>query len=247
MAASVEHGKASPRKRAVNGRIQAEVTGGAATMPHRMDTDRLIDSMPGASDALRALARRGTVRRYARGRLLIEEGDVGDTLYIILDGRLRAFAANDEGREITFNELRAGDYVGEMSLDGGPRSASVEVEEPALCAVVTRRTLEAFVHERPEFAFELLSKVIRVARAATETARAMALDDVYGRVRLLLESSSDPQPDGTRRLRHRLTHAQIAQRTGCSRSMVSRVMKSLERGGCFAKPDRLLRPLPLRY
>lgn len=216
-------------------------------MPHRMNPETLIDQLPGASEALKALARRGVARPYPKGRLLIEEGDVGDTLYIILQGRLRAFSGNDDGREITFNDLVAGDHVGEMSLDGGPRSASVEVVERTVCAVVTRRTLEAFVHERPEFAFELLAKVIRIARSATETARSMALNDVYGRVRQLLEASSLPQPDGTRRLKHRFTHKQIAHHVGCERSMVSRIMKSLERSGCYEPPDRLLRPLPLRY
>lgn len=213
-----------------------------------MDTGALIDQLPGASEALKALARRGVVRPpYRKGHRLIDEGDVGDTLYILLQGRLRAFSGNDDGREITYNDLVAGDYVGEMSLDGGPRSASVEVVERAVCAVVTRRTLEAFVHERPEFAFELLAKVIRVARAATDSARSMALDDVYGRVRHLLESSALPQPDGTRRLKRHYTHIEIAQHVGCERSMVSRIMKALERSGCYERPDRLLRPLPLRY
>lgn len=189
-------------------------------------------ALPGASDDLRELAARGVRHRYARGRLLIEEGDAGGALYIVLAGRLRVFAASaDSGREITFGTYGPGEYVGEMSLDGGPRSASVETLEATECVLVARPTLEAFIAERPAFAFELLAKVIRRARAATLSARQMALNDVYGRLRALLESLAQPQPDGTRRIGERLTHKEIANRIGCSREMVSRLMKDLERGG----------------
>lgn len=216
-----------------------------------MDTDALIDQLPGASEALRALARRGTVRSYAKGRLLIEEGDVGDTLFIILAGRLRAFAGADNGREITFGSYGPGEYVGEMSLDGGPRSASVEALERSVCAVVTRRTLEAFIAEQPDFAFELIGKLIRRARAATLSARQMALNDVYGRLRLMLESQALPvDAAGVRVLSPRPTHLAMAQQIGCSREMVSRLMKDLERGGHMRIADdalHLLRSLPSRW
>jgi CRP/FNR family transcriptional regulator, cyclic AMP receptor protein len=207
--------------------------------------------LPGASDDLRELAARGVQRSYAKGRLLIEEGDVGDTLFIILGGRLRAFSAAANGREITYGVYSPGEYVGEMSLDGGPRAASVEALQRSTCSVVTRRTLEAFIEERPAFAFELLSKLIRRARAATLSARQMALNDVYGRLRLLLESLPTTRaPEGWRRSAERLTHKEIGHRIGCSREMVSRVLKDLERGGYVrAEGGRLdLRmPLPARW
>ncbi len=188
--------------------------------------------LPGASEALRELAARGVERSYARGRLLIEEGDVGDTLFIVAAGRLRAYSTSADGsREITYGVYGPGEYVGEMSLDGGPRAANVEALERSRCLVVTRATLEAFIAERPAFAFELLAKVIRRARAATLSARQMALNDVYGRLRLLLQSLAVPQPDGSALIAERLTHKEIAQRIGCSREMVSRLMKDLERGG----------------
>ena len=128
------------------------------------------------------------MRRYRKGTLLIQEGDFGDTIFIILDGRLRVYSADDNDREITYGVYGPGEYLGEMSLDGGPRSASVITVASSVCAVVGRRTLERFIADRPEFAFELLSKVIRRARTATISARQLALNDVYGRLRLLLAS-----------------------------------------------------------
>ncbi|MBA2723334.1 MAG: Crp/Fnr family transcriptional regulator [Methylibium sp.] len=209
----------------------------------------LIERLP-ASEALRALAARGDIRRYRKGTLLIQEGDEGDTLYLILAGRLRAYSAGETGREITYGLYEPGEYLGEMSLDGGPRSASVIALEPTVCAVVTQRTLRGFIGERPEFAFELMAKLIRRARVATLSAKQLALNDVYGRLVALLNSLALPQPDGSRQIGMHMTHREMANRLGCSREMVSRLMKDLEAGG-FVKADtpglRLLRVLPARW
>ena len=200
--------------------------------------------------SLRALAERGVVKTFRKRQRLIEEGDTSDTLYIITKGRLRVFGSSDSGREITYGTYGAGEYHGEMSLDGGPRSASVEALEAVECVQVTRQTLVAHIAEHPEFALELLAKVIRRARAATLSAKQLALNDAYGRLVLLLDSLAVPQPDGTRLIAERLTHREIANRLGCSREMVSRLMKDLEGGGYVADAvsgHRLLRPLPSRW
>lgn len=204
----------------------------------------------GLSDALAALAQRGEVRRYRKGTLLIQEGDQGDTLFIILSGRLRVFSGDEQDREITHGLYGPGEYLGEMSLDGGPRSANVITHEASVCAVVGRRTLEAFIAERPAFAFELLTKVIRRARVATLSARQLALNDVYGRLRLLLGSLAVAAADGTATVPERLTHQDLASRLGCSREMVSRLLKDLERGGYLAVQGgrlALLKALPQRW
>ena len=91
-----------------------------------------------SSHHLTTLAARGTVRSFRRHMVLIQEGDLGDTLYIVRTGRLRAFAADANGKEITLGLYGPGEYVGEMALDGGPRSANVETMEPTSCAVVSR-------------------------------------------------------------------------------------------------------------
>ncbi len=199
---------------------------------------------------LRALADRGETRRYRKSTLLIEEGDHGDSIFIILAGRLRAFSVGERDREITYGVYGPGEYLGEMSLDGGPRSASVITLEPSVCAVVGRATLERHIAQHPTFAFELLAKVIRRARAATLSAKQLALNDAYGRLVLLLGELSQPQPDGSRRITERLSHREMSNRLGCSREMVSRLMKDLEAGG-YVVPTAdgwtLLATLPVRW
>ena len=200
---------------------------------------------------IEALAALGVQRRYRRGTLLIQEGETGDSLYIVLQGRLRAFLSDNNGRELTLGLYGPLEYVGEMSLDGGPRSANVEAAEPSTCAVVTRATLLAYIAEHPEFALELMARLIRRARLATESARSVALIDVYGRlVRLLNSLAQIPNERGERALKERLTHQQMAQHLACSREMVSRLLKDLETGGYIAVRERwiwLLKTLPARW
>lgn len=205
----------------------------------------------GPAPHLEALAARGIVRSFRRGLALIQEGDRGDTLYIVRSGRLRAFAADPSGKEITLGIYGAGEYVGEMSLDGGPRSANVETLETTICAVISRETLLAYIAEHPAFALEMMARLIRRARLATESARSLALIDVYGRMTRLLDQLAGPAAaDGTRTVGERITHQQIASHLACSREMVSRLMKDLENGGYLAMRERqivLLKGLPARW
>src|SRR6202008_1259509 len=88
--------------------------------------------------SLRALALRGTFRSYRKNSVIINEGEVGDSLFVLLQGRVKVYSTDADGREITYNMVEAGDYFAEMWLDGGPRSASVMTLEPSVCSVVSR-------------------------------------------------------------------------------------------------------------
>lgn len=202
------------------------------------------------SPSLRRLAAQGDVRRYRKGTILIHESDRGDTLFIVMEGRVKVFSTDSSGREITLGVIVAGDYFGEMALDGGARSASVITLESAVCALVTRATLLDFIGQEPGFALDLLGKVIRRARSATNAVRNLAFTDVYGRITQLLVEMAEPQPDGTALVRERMTQQDIASRVGCSREMVSRIMKDLEAGGYVGTQNRhiaLLAKLPARW
>jgi len=206
---------------------------------------------PETSPHIEALAAQGVSRRYRRGALIIQEGDTGDSLYIVQQGKLRAFLADGHGKELTLGVYGPLEYVGEMSLDGGPRSANVEALEPSTCAVITRQVLLEYIAAHPEFALEMMARLIRRARMATESARSVALIDVYGRlVRLLNQMALEPDAQGARRLNERVTHQQLAQHLACSREMVSRLLKDLETGGYIDVRERwiwLLKPLPARW
>ena len=215
---------------------------------HIADVQALTAALP---PAVAGLAGRGQVQAYRKGAILIEEGDRGDTIYVILAGRLRAFSINlEQDRQITYGSYGPGEYLGELGLDGGPRTASVVAEEPSVCARISRATLEAYIAENPAFAFELLAKVMRLARMATLTARQLALNDVYGRIKLLLESLAPADVTSGWVRVAALRQSEIAARVGCTPSMVSRVMKDLAAGGHVAAEGQALAlrlPLPARW
>lgn len=187
---------------------------------------------------LQSLAARGELRRYRKGTILIHEGDTGDNLFILLSGRIKIYSTDAHDKEITFGVFGPGEYVGEMALDGGTRSASVITQLPSACSVIARSTLLAFIAQNPEFALTLLSKLIRRLRQATEDARALAFVDVYGRLTRTMQELATLQPDGTSRINERITHQEIASRVGCSREMVSRILKDLQNGGYITVLDR---------
>ena len=179
-------------------------------------------------------------RRFRKGSVIIQEGDSGTTMYVVISGAVRAFSATWDGREITYGIHGPGMLFGEMSLDGAPRSASVEAVETCVCAAIERDQMIRYLKEHPEFAVELMKLIIHRARAATEAARNMALMDVYGRVRLYLESAPHVLNGTQRVLIEKPTQIEIAQRVGASREMVSRIFKDLEKGGYLSVERRTL-------
>ena len=205
-----------------------------------MNEDRLPPSL------LAALAARGNSRSFRAQSILLNEGDAGGSLYIVLSGRLRAYASSAEGRDVVLSEHGPGEYVGELSLDGTSRSASVKAVEATTCCVVQAAQLPAFLAEHPEFALHLTQKLTRMVRRLTEQVKSLALQDVYGRmVRLFTELSE--QVGDERIVREKLTQQDIADRVGSSREMVNRVMKDLTTGGYVVVRDGrhvILRKLP---
>ena len=195
---------------------------------------------------LRSIAASGVVRSYPRNVVLINEGDQGDSLFIVVSGKVKVYASNAAGKEVVIDFHGPGEYVGEMSLDGAPRSASVITVEPTTCAVVSRAQFREFILAHPDFALHLIEKLIHRVRLATDNVKSLALSDVYGRLVRLLNALVVDQ-DGRQVVPEKLTQQDIAERVGSSRDMISRLMKDLVAGGYVAVEDRtitLLRKLP---
>ena len=193
-----------------------------------VEQDRLF---AGLDPCVARLAARGIIRNYRKNTIVLNEGEPGDSLFVLLQGQVKVYATDENGREITYGTIDAGDYFGEMSLDGGARSASVMTLDACLCALVARAAVQQHLAEEPDFALQLVGQVIRRARRATETARQMALLDVYGRVIHTLEGQQGPATNQAPVQLTQITHQQIASRVGASREMVSRLLKDLEKGG----------------
>ena len=197
------------------------------------------------SPTIATLADAGTPRCYKKGAIILSEGDMGDTLLVLLTGSVRVYGTDGQGREVTYGTITAPDYFGEMSLDGGPRSASVEATSACTCSVLTQTRVKGLLATSPELAYELICKITTRARTATQTVRSMALLDAYGRLVQVLQEIAEPaalegELRGQRKIPARTTHAALAQRIGTSREMVSKLLRDLEKGNYMRSDGRVM-------
>lgn len=195
---------------------------------------------------LQAISARAVTRSFAKNTVVVTEGDRSDSLYIILSGRVKFYVSDEQGKEIVLSEAGPGEYFGEISLDEGPRSASVMTLEPTRFSIVPHEDFRDFIAQSPEFAFNLIGKLIYRVRALTENVKSLALMDVYGRVaRMLLELATER--DGVLAIEDKPTQQDLANRVGASREMISKILKDLEAGGYIRVESRrivIARSLP---
>lgn len=178
-----------------------------------------------------ALLKHGVVRHFPADKLLVSEGERGDQLFVVLEGRVRVFVSDDQGREVILNGHGPGEFFGELALiDQAPRSASVICLEPCRLLMVGRQAYERAVAECPSLALDVLKALPQRVRSLTSSLKTMALQDVTGRVTEVLLKLARRDDDALL-VEPRPTQQEIASRVGASREMVSRVMKDLEERG----------------
>jgi CRP/FNR family cyclic AMP-dependent transcriptional regulator len=196
------------------------------------------------------IAQHGTTKTFGRNSVIVNEGETADFFYLILEGRVRVYVVDDNGREAVLGHLGPHQFFGELAFfTESPRSASVMTIERAKLVVLARGDLEICLRERPSLALAMIPHFIDMIRKLTETVRSLALQDVYGRVVSLLYRISVIE-DGKRVLQEVLTHQEIADMVGASREMVSRIMRDLTIGGYLVtdhKRIRIEKDPPARY
>jgi CRP/FNR family cyclic AMP-dependent transcriptional regulator len=170
-------------------------------------------------------------KSFPRGTTIISTGDVTESLYVIISGRLKVMISDDEGREVILAILGPNEFFGEMGLiDDAPRSASVAALEACELLSLSKRDFRRCLAENFEMAMTVMRGLVKRLREADQKIGSLALMDVYGRVaHLLLEMAETI--DGQRVVTRKLAKQDIAKMIGASREMVSRVMKDLQSGG----------------
>ncbi|MDK2123597.1 Crp/Fnr family transcriptional regulator [Parachitinimonas caeni] len=172
-----------------------------------------------------------STKTYNKGTIIINEGDSGTSMYMLLSGRVKVFVSDQHGKEYILAVLGPGEYVGELALlDDEPRTASVETEEQSTFLVIQKDDFLKLVAAHSDLQFKLMLNLVGRVRSLTEAVKNLALRDVYGRVRLLLEDIAVNR-DGVVIVEEPLTQQAIADRVGSSREMVARIMKELVYGG----------------
>ncbi len=184
------------------------------------------------------------ILKVGKGDVVFYQSDPGTDLYIIIHGAIKASLLNDEGQELVLATFRKGDFFGEMSLlDGRPRSATVIAVDDSILAVLKREKFLHSVKDDPMIAIELLSALVQRLRMTDEMVESIAFLDVSQRLLRLFnqiaEAEGGKERDGFFSVK-KLTHKELAARTGASREAVSKAMKVLsfrdmikEGDGCF--------------
>lgn len=189
------------------------------------------------------------VLRLKKGEPVFYQSDDCTDLYIVLEGAVRTTLMNEEGQELILTTFREGEFFGEMSLlDGRPRSATIITEEDSTLGVLQREKFLRAVKNEPMIAIDLLAALVERLRKADEMIESLAFLDVSQRlIKLLLQIARDEGErgeDGYYRFK-KITHKELAARTGASREAISKVLKALalkeiikEREGWFlVSPD----------
>jgi CRP-like cAMP-binding protein len=203
----------------------------------------IFSDLDGASVA--ALERLADVREYPEGAVVVSQDDPGDSLFVLVTGRVKVVLYGDSGREIILSIFKSpGDFFGEMSLlDNQPRSATVMAAERSRLLVLSRRDFQAHIEAHPRTALRVLTELSRRLRQADSVIGNLALLDVYGRLagklRELAQADGEETEEGVV-LRQRPTQAEIAATIGTSRETVSRALSDLARRGLVVVTGRKL-------
>lgn len=176
-------------------------------------------------------------RTYPKDTLIMERGSPGDLLFLLIEGRVKIFIDDDNGKEIQLNEEGPGAYLGDLALlSGATRTASVTTLEECRFLVLTKEAFVDCLSAHPELAFNLIRGLVERIYRLTEDVSDLALLDVYGRVtKTLMECSSEMEG---RRVTEPFTHKELASRVGASREMVSKILKDLRFGGYIGVEGR---------
>ncbi len=183
---------------------------------------------------LETLVRKGHSKRYAKGDVICWRGESGDSLMVVLSGRLKIANATVDGREIVLNFLGVGDLVGEIAvLDGLDRTANVIALEDSDLFLLYRRDLLPALSAHPEAMFEVVKVLCEKLRTATsiieDNAQAMRTRVARGLLRLAQQHGI--QSGDRIRIDLTVSQTELGNYLGLSRGNVSRELTQLKYSG----------------
>ena len=178
---------------------------------------------------LQSLANIAIRRSYKKNMVIIQQGDDTNSMFILIEGEMRVYVEDEDGKQLTVRILKPGDSFGEVALIGDfPRTASVVTLTDCVVAAFSREKYLSFLEQHPQISIALARNLANMVRDTTEELSCIALSDVYGRVTHVLEKYAVEADD--QRLVPKFTHREIAGMIGSSREMVSKILKELETG-----------------
>jgi CRP/FNR family transcriptional regulator, cyclic AMP receptor protein len=116
--------------------------------------------------ALQRLAKEADELSFQPGERLVEEGLLGETLFVVMQGQGKV---TRRGRRV--GAVVPGDFFGELStIDGGPRTATVAAETPMKVLRVFRASLRKLIQDDPQLAVKIVDGIVRRIRQVERSA-----------------------------------------------------------------------------
>jgi CRP/FNR family transcriptional regulator, cyclic AMP receptor protein len=196
-------------------------------------------------DETKALRAGVTDVGLARGERLFDEGDDGDRLYVVLEGKIKLTRASADGRENLISLVGPGEMFGELSLfDPRPRTMSASAVTDVRLAALAHDDLRSWLTGHPDVAMHLLKALARRLRRTNEVMSDLVFTDVPGRVAKALLDLADRfgtrQEEGLQ-VNHDLTQEELAQLVGASRETVNKALADfVARGWIQLHPKSVL-------
>src|SRR5215207_4138142 len=163
-----------------------------------------------------------------KGEIIFNEGEPGDSLYIVLSGKIKLGRRAADGRQNLVAIMGPSDMVGELSLfDPGPRTATATAVTDARLARLRKQALRPWLNHRPEIAEQLLRVLARRLRRTNDALADLIFTDVPGRVAknlLQMAGRFGTRDGGVLRVTHDLTQEELAQLVGASRETVNKAL-----------------------
>ena len=198
-------------------------------MPHEEEVVRRAPLFTALDDAAAASLRASMdAVKIAKGSILFKEGDDGEHLYIIIDGKLKLGTSSGDGRENLLSILGPGEMFGELSLfDPGPRTSTATAVTDAKLLSLSHEKVIPWLKQNPEVSLQLLTRLSQRLRRTNEAVGDLVFSDVPGRVAKALIELGDrfgkTTPEGLL-VNHDLTQEELAQLVGASRETVNKAL-----------------------
>ena len=176
------------------------------------------------------------LRIFPRGQVVLTRGDPGDSLIVVVSGRVKVVVRSADGGELTLTVIESGSTLGELSIaDNGPRSTDAETLEESQLLLVPRETIQDICARVPSAAQALASSIAVTLRRLTEAASDLVFLDLPRRVaKVLLNQPRDD--DGT--IRSKMTQEQLAHQAAGTRQSVNAALRGFEKRGWIEIHDR---------
>jgi CRP/FNR family cyclic AMP-dependent transcriptional regulator len=181
-----------------------------------------------SEEAVDPVASRLEIINIPRGRVVFNEGEAGDSLYIVLSGKIKLGRRAADGRQNLVSIMGPSDMLGELSLfDPGPRTATATAVTDSRLARLKKSSLRPWLSNRPEIAEQLLRVLARRLRRTNDALADLIFTDVPGRVAknlLQMAGRFGTRDGGVLRVTHDLTQEELAQLVGASRETVNKAL-----------------------